>query len=33
MKISNWDGESDFINDQSFWNDFIEKKSDIGDDQ
>jgi hypothetical protein len=30
MKISNWDGESDFINDPSFWNDFIEKKSDRG---
>ena len=30
MKISNWDGESDFINDPAFWNDFIAKKSDRG---
>lgn len=29
-KISNWDGESDIINDQAFWNDFVAKKSDRG---
>jgi hypothetical protein len=29
-KISNWDGESDIINDPAFWNDFVAKKSDRG---
>ena len=29
-KISNWDGESDVINDPAFWNNFIVKKSDRG---
>jgi hypothetical protein len=29
-KISNWDGESDIINDPAFWNNFIVKKSDRG---
>jgi hypothetical protein len=29
-KISNWNGESDIINDEAFWNNFIVKKSDRG---
>ncbi len=29
-KISNWDGESDIINDPAFWNNFVSKKGERG---